>query len=200
MLKNERRHVQRCVILLLALLLGACSQSRYRIGEQVPERQIEAGTALAVLLKELGPPHRMTAAAVGYVLAWEYWGIREDKVGVSLSPLGADLLSADWGGARARGHYLLVSVDKRHRVIDSEYVRFDMDAGGGQGIQALFSVVDVVDVGDLTSPMPQHRWGRFNLETLPVTLNRQSHIDSGERGLEQRGTPAIVGQRSSELP
>ena len=199
MLRNNRQYGLRCWVILLSLLLGACSQSRYRIGEPVQDARFEPGTDLAVLLQELGPPHRMTSAAMGYLLAWESWRIGEDKVGVSLRPLGADLLSIDWGDARASGQFLLVSVDKQHRVIDSEFVSFDMDAGGGQGIQALISAVDVVDVDDLTNPMPQHHWGRFNLEELSVTLNRQSHIDSGYSGLEQRGTPVSVGQRSSEL-
>jgi hypothetical protein len=121
-------------------------------------------------------------------------------LGLSLRPIGIEFLSIDWGDAQTRGEYLLLSFDKSHHLIDSEFIAFDMDAGGGKGIQALLSVVDVVDVDDLTDPMPQHQWGAFALEELPVTLNRNSHMDSGQHGIEQRGTPVNVGQRSTEMP
>jgi hypothetical protein len=96
--------------------------------------------------------------------------------------------------------FLLVSFDREHRLVDSSFVEWDRDAGGGQGIQPLFGVVEVVNVGDLTNNMPQHRWGMFSLERLPVTINADNHLDTGENGLEQRGTPTGVGQRSLEMP
>ena len=134
----------------------------------------------------------------GYVFAYEYWHIVENKVGISLSLAGLDMLSLDWGGARTRGEFLLLSFDREHRLVDSSFVEWDRDAGGGQGIQPLFGVVSVVDVDDLTKHMPQHRWGMFSLKRLPVTLNADSHMDTGQSGLEQRGTPVSVGQRSLE--
>ena len=188
------------VAALAALLLSACSQSQYDLGRQLPAQDFPAGAELATVLDQLGPPHRMSASVSGYEMAWEYWRINEDKLGLSLRPIGIEALSIDWGDAQTRGEYLLLSFDRNHQLVHSEYQKFDRDAGGGQGIQAFVSVVEVVDVGDLTEPMPQHRWGLFGLERLPVTLNRDNHIDSGQHGLEQRGTPSGVGQRSTEMP
>ncbi len=185
-------------LILVLLLLCGCSQSRYYIGQPLGEQHCVAGTELAVVLDQLGPPHRMSASTVGYMMAYEYWRIDEDKLGLSLRAAGADFLSIDWGDAQIRGEYLLLSFDKSHRLIDSELIDFDMDAGGGRGIQALVSVIDVVDVDDLTGPMYQHRWGGFALESLPVTLNRNSNLDGGQRGIEQRGTPGDIGQRATE--
>ncbi len=189
------------VLLLCALLLAAgCSQNRYNIGQTVPEHGYDTGTSLQAVLDELGPPVRMSAASFGYVLAYEYWYISEDKLGISLAPLGIDFIAIDFGEAKTSGEYLLLSFDRQHRLIDSRFDAFDRDAGGGQGIQALASVVDVVDVSDLTKPLPTHRWGGFALEELPVTLNRDQNIDSGQNGLEQRGTPVNIGQRATEMP
>jgi hypothetical protein len=38
------------------------------------------------------------------------------------------------------------------------------------------------------------------LNPLPHTLNAASDIDAGMQGLEQRGTPMAVGQRTLEGP
>jgi hypothetical protein len=201
--------VNACVRLLVllsiygTLLSGCVTRWTYDIGrslapEDVPAvaDQLELGDVLA----RLGPPQRISALPSGYVLAYEYWHIVEDTVGFSLSAAGADLLSVDWGSARTRGEFLILGFNREHQLVDSTFEEWNRDAGGGQGIQPLASVVSVVDVDDLTKSMPQHRWGAFSLEELPVTLNANSHLDSGQNGLEQRGTPANIGQRSLEMP
>lgn len=190
-------------LLCCGFLLSGCTRWTYDLGrnlspQEVPrlEEQLDIGDVLA----RLGPPQRMSALANGYVLAYEYWHIVEDRVGISLSAAGAEFLSIDWGSAHTRGEFLLLSFNREHQLVDSSFEEWDRDAGGGQGIQPLLSVVSVVDVGDLTNPMPQHRWGGFSLEELPVTLNADNHLDSGQSGLEQRGTPVNIGQRSLEMP
>src|SRR5262249_50699717 len=50
---------------------------------------------------------------------------------------------------------------------------------------------------ELTASAPQHHWGMSLLNPLPQTLNAASDIDVGMHGLEQRGTPRAVGQRTS---
>ncbi|MCZ6830698.1 MAG: hypothetical protein O7F73_14150 [Gammaproteobacteria bacterium] len=186
-----------------SILLSGCTRWTYDIGrnlspEEVPA--VEDQLAVGDVLARLGPPLRLSALPGGYVLAYEHWHIVEDKVGLSLSAAGADFLSIDWGSAHTQGEFLLLSFNREHQLVDSTFEEWDRDVGGGKGIQPLLSVVSVVDVGDLTNPMPQHRWGAFSLEELPVTLNADNHLDSGQSGLEQRGTPVNIGQRSLEMP
>jgi hypothetical protein len=190
-------------ILACAVLLPGCTRWTYDIGRNLSPQeapavadQLEIGDVLA----RLGPPLRLSALPGGYVLAYEHWYIVEDRVGLSLSAAGAKFLSLDWGSASTRGEFLLLTFNREHLLISSNFEEWERDAGGGQGIQPLLSVVEVVDVGDLTNPMPQHRWGGFSLEELPVTLNAGNHLDSGQSGLEQRGTPVNIGQRSLEMP
>jgi hypothetical protein len=194
-------------LLLLALLLGAgllsgCTRWTYDIGQDLSAKEVprvDDQLQLADVLDRLGPPHRLSALPNGYVLAYEYWHIVEDKVGFSLNAVGVDFLSVDWGDARTRGKFLLLSFDRDHRLVDSTFEEWARDAGGGQSIQPL-GLLSVVSVDDLTHPMPQHRWGAFSLEKLPVTLNADNHMDSGQNGLEQRGTPVNIGQHSLEMP
>jgi hypothetical protein len=185
------------------MLLAGCSRWTYEIGRELSVEEVPVVAdklELGDVLGRLGPPQRMSAMPGGYMLAYEHWQIVENSVGLSLSAAGADFLSLDWGSARTRGEFLLLSFNREHQLVGSTFEVWDRDAGGGQGIQPLLSVVDVVDVDDLTNPMPQHRWGGFSLEELPVTLNADNHLDSGQSGLEQRGTPTSIGQRSLEMP
>lgn len=189
-------------VMAVYLLVG-CSISTYKIGadkidpKDVPDPN-ETRT-LADALAQLGPPYRLSATPNGYVLAWEHWDIQQDKLGISLRPIGGDFLSINWGNARTRGDFLVLYFDRNHNLVDSGFGHWDSDAGGGQGIQPLFSIVDVVDVDDLIQPMPHHLWGGFMLNELPVTLNTKNHLDTGQNGIQQRGTTANVGQHTLEM-
>ena len=187
----------------LCLLLPACTQYRtYNLGvplEKSEMPQPEQGWTLSQVMDKLGPPIRMSAEANGWVMAWEYWQIDELKVGFGLGFAGIDFLNADWGRANARGDFLLLSFGRDHRLLTSSFEEWDRNAGGGQGVQPLVSAVDVVEVDDLLEELTQHRWGAQSLRRTSVTLNQQNRMDSGQGGLEQRGSTRAVGQHSLEL-
>ena len=188
-------------VLTLALLLSACTQWRYELGTRLsPDLLPEDGPdiTLTQVLAKLGPPLRMSAAGEGYVLAWEFWKIREDTFGLSLGALGADLLSADWGKAHMHGEFLLVTFNRQHQMTGRAFSRWSNNAGGGQAVQPLVGLVSLVDVEDMVDNLPQHKWGSGLLRPLPQAINAQSRPDMGQSGVERRGTPNGVGQRSLE--
>ena len=187
-------------ILLACGLLSACSQWRYDLGIPLAKDiAIPAQyTPLAEALALLGPPLRMSSTDSGFVLAWEHWDIRENKIGFSLGFAGADAMSIDWGRAKVKGEFLLLGFDHEHRLTDSTFTDWDSYAGGGKALQPFVGLVPVVDVDDLLVRMPQHRWGAASLDALPTTLNTDNRPDMGQNGIEQRGTPTTVGQRSLE--
>jgi len=189
-------------VLLAQLALAGCTQWHYNLGTplagiDVPE--LEEGSTLSETLAAFGPPQRVSASDIGYILAWEYWRVSENSLGISLGVVGADFLNLDWGAARARGDFLLAIFDRQHRLTSATKANWDSDAGGGQAVQPLISFIDVAEVGDLVQPMPQHVWGAALLRALPQTLNAGSSPDTGRSGIEQRGTPQTMGQRSLEL-
>ena len=186
--------------LLACCLLSACSQWRYDLGAPVMDVALPAqDTPLAEALELLGPPLLISATDTGFVLAWEHWHIREDSIGFRLGALGADFLSADWGDMRIKGEFLLLTFNKEHLLTSATRSQWDNHGGGGKAIQPLFGFVSVVDVEDLTEAMPQHRWGSSLLQRLPGTLNNNSSLDTGDNGLQQRGTPRAAGQQSLEM-
>ena len=121
--------------LSLAIALSACTQWRYELGSQLSPEMLpeDAGNlSLSEVLARLGPPLRLSAAGEGYVLAWEFWKIREDTIGLSLGAMGADLLSVDWGTSHMHGQFLLVTFNRQHRVTGQAYSRWNSDGGSGR--------------------------------------------------------------------
>ncbi|MEH6571493.1 MAG: hypothetical protein V7709_20590 [Halioglobus sp.] len=184
------------------ILLSACSYYSYDLGERLsriqipdPSEQLDRGE----ILRNLGPPQRISATTSGYVMAWEHWDISETKVGFSLGFAGAEALSVDMGKSRVQGEFLLLGFNDEHQLTDSAFTKWDDSAGGGRAIQPFGGLVSVVDVDDLLEDMPQHEWGAGSLAKLPVTLNTDNRPDMGQNGIEQRGTPTAVGQRALEM-
>lgn len=193
-------HARILCALLACCLLQACSQWRYDLGSPLPAIELPArDTSLHDALALLGPPLRMTSTDTGYVLAWEHWHIRENELGVSLGALGADFLSADWGEMRIKGEFLLLTFNNDHRLTAATRSDWDSSGGGGQAIQPFLSFVSVVDTDDLREPLPQHHWGGAHLQRLPGALNWDSSLDTGQNGLQQRGTPTAIGQQSLQM-
>jgi hypothetical protein len=193
--------MRRLLTLFCCCMLAACSQWNYELGLPLDEQRLPqegSSTPLSLVLEQLGPPQRIAAVADGYFLAWEYWQIREDSLGVSLGPLGVDLFSIDWGAARLSGEFLLLRFDRAHVMTDMSLASWDEQGGNGTALQPSIGIVDMVDVSDLLRPMPQHRWGSMSLRPLPIPLNQGSSPDSGSAGLEQRGTPSGAGQKTME--
>ncbi len=190
-------------ILVPILLLCGCVQLRhYELGLPLTEADSPDpadGVSLSLVMEKLGPPLRLSAAGNGYVMAWEYWYITELKVGFSLGAAGAEFLSVDWGRADSEGDFLVMTFDKQHRLLSSHLEEWDSDAGSGQGVQPFVGVVDVVDVDDLLVALPAHNWGFNSMERLPTTLNRDSRPDTGQNGIEKRGTGRRMGQHTLEL-
>jgi hypothetical protein len=189
--------------LALSALLAGCAQWRhYELGQPIAAAQVpvpEHGWTVSQVMAEFGPPLRMSAEPSGYSMSWEYWEIDEYKVGIGSFITGVDLINIDWGKASAQGDFMLLSFSHDHRLLSASFQEWDRDAGGGQGVQPLFSAVDVVDVDDLLKELSQHRWGAQSLRRTPVTLNQQNRLDSGQAGIEQRGGTRRVGQHSLEL-
>ncbi len=187
-------------ILLGCWLLSACSQWHYDLGVPLEHGTVPAeGSRLTEALEALGPPLRMSATDNGFVLAWEHWHIRENSVGFRLGALGADFMSADWGEMRIKGEFLLLTFDEHHLLTSVTRSKWDNYGGGGKAIQPFFGFVSVVDVDDLTEMMPQHRWGSSLFQRLPGTLNANSNLDTGQSGLQQRGSPKAAGQQALEM-
>jgi hypothetical protein len=192
---------RRALLLLGSLLLCACSHSQYHLGTPLSTLalpQSGPGTMVTDVMSILGPPQRLSADPAGYVFAWEYWRVVENGVGFNLGPLGADFISLDWARVDSHGEFVVATFSSDHQLTSITHSRWSSQVGDGRAMQP-FGIYDVATTGDLLQPLPQHRWGGAMLRRLPEALNRDTDIDSGENGLEQRATPQDIGQRALEM-
>ncbi|MFN2327527.1 MAG: hypothetical protein ABR612_01285 [Chromatocurvus sp.] len=191
----------RSAAILSVLLLVGCTQRFHQLGMPLPSVQAEpvAGTTLQSVMARLGPPHRLTRSVSGWTLGWEHWRISESAFGASLGVLGVDTLTFDWGDARVRGDFLLVSFNTDHVATSVSRATWDNDIGGGASVQPFAGVAPLVNVDDLLLPLPQHGWGGAALMPLPTAINNENRPGMGSNGLEQRGTPRGIGQRTLEM-
>lgn len=194
------RKTSRGAALLAAVLLAGCTQWHYELGPPLTETRLpESGQTLAQVLAELGPPQRLSALNGGFVLAWEYWQVKEQSIGLSLGALGTDLLSLDWGNAHVSGDFLLLTFNREHLLTSSTFSQWNGQTGEGQGIQPLISLVSLTDVNDLVGYLPHNRWGATLLRPIPKAINTHSDPNSGQSGIQRRGTPTGTGQKSLEM-
>ena len=198
---SRRRTALGLACICTLLILQGCTQWRYTLGDPLSRKQTPTTVetpSLGSVLAALGPPMRMSATVDGYVLAWEHWRIKEDTVGLSLGPLGVDFLSIDVGNARMEGEFILATFNSEHELTGAAFSDWDSEAGRGQALQPFFGV-SVVDVDDLVSRLPHHRWGAASLDRLPEALNAHNRPDTGQAGIQQRGTPTGIGQQTLEM-
>lgn len=194
--------IKPALALCLALLLPGCTQWHYELGTPLASSDTEwaEGTPVHDLLLRLGPPQRISSTPQGYVMAWEYWRVRENSLGISLGAVGADVLSIDLGEALVSGQYLVATFDRDHRLAAAGYSAWSGSRGRGRAIQPpTFGAADLTNVDDLVEPLPTHHWGAALLDPLPESLNQANAPGRGDTGLEQRGTPTGTGQRALEM-
>ncbi len=189
-------------MLLGCAVLAGCTHWQYNLGLPLHEDAIDSepgALSLGRVLTILGPPQRLSAIPGGYVMAWEHWQVSEKSIGISLGALGVEGLSLDWGQAQVDAEFLLLTMNSNHKLVSHTFSKWSGDAGGGSAVQPFVGLVSVVDVEDLVKRMPHHNWGGDILKPLPRAINSASAPDLGHSGIEQRGTPTGVGQRSLEM-
>jgi hypothetical protein len=184
------------VVLLPCILILISSCTRIHISNDqginaARTHLIHNNTTYADVLVALGPPAKVTALPSGFAFLYESTQVLQRGLALSV-------------------YFIQVSVTKGDRVLDSYVVVFD-ERGLVVSHEKLTKSVPLsmtfavtIPTGgpprELTVSAPQHRWGMSLLNPLPRTLNAANDIDIGMHGLEQRGTPRAVGQRTLAGP
>jgi hypothetical protein len=180
--------------LLLMLCISSCTRIRVSVDKEIDTARthtIQQNTHYSGVLAALGPPAKLTALPVGFAFLYE--STHAVQRGISLFFMHPALGLGITKGDRRLDTYVVV-FNERGLVV-----------GHGKSTKSVPLSVTVAlsiptggKLRDLTAPDPQHRWGMRMLTPLPKTLNAANDIDAGLHGLEQRGTPIAVGQRTLE--
>jgi hypothetical protein len=176
------------------ILFSSCTRIHISNDKEIDTARthlIQPNTTYADVLGALGPPAKVTALPSGFAFLYESTQVLQRGIALSV-------------------YFIRVSVTKGDRVLDSYVVVFD-ERGWVIGHEKLTKSVPLsmtfavtIPTGgpprDLVAAAPQHHWGMSLLSPLPQTLNTANDIDVGMHGLEQRGTPRAVGQRTLASP
>ena len=148
----------------------------------------------------LGPPHKLSRTDHGMTFLYEEVDLLERQLGLNLGAGEIVLLKAVAAREYAERRTLLLTFDAQGRKQSLNYHEWSDIAAQGAALQFVFIVASVADEGDLNDSPSSHRWGFGLLEAdLPRALNRRTSLESGESGVELKGTPTNIGQHALEL-
>ena len=197
------------LVLALGFGLGGCTVLYQTIDAPTgwtSDHFEEGKTRYGQVLDALGPPAKVSRTASGFSFLYEYLYVRERQFGISYNEegLGFGLQWLEWiqlayGKAWADRESLVLTFDKAGVLRTERFAAWREDLGTGTSVQLAVEAGSVVDTSSVTEDTNTNRWGMMMLRPLPRTLNESQNIDSGQHGLEQRGAPHVVGQRSLEI-
>jgi hypothetical protein len=184
------------------LALTGCSSFKLETTKprSLSSRDFEAGQAtVAAVVHELGPPHQASALADGFVFLYDYSGISEFQLGLSVDrpPLTYFKFIKAWNHLNQDVRVMIFDEDGVLRSVNRAQWRESM--GGGSAIQFLFTVVSLSDSSKFLHRADAHDWGQRLLQPLPVALNSANSLHNGENGLQQRMTIEYAGQQTLEM-
>lgn len=202
-MKRSLLNLSFVVLLVLVALAGSgCTMLGKRIGEpiNIDQAELQEGvTTVVKIIALLGPPTHMSALPEGMVMVYEYVDANEQQLGINLDFIGLNWFKFSFGSAEAKREGLLLIFDNDGLLRAQDFQKWTEKVGTGLGFQLFFVAMPTVDTRYLNVKPEQLRWGRAALEPLPVTLNTAQSLVSGASGIEMRGTPDSVGQRTLEM-
>jgi hypothetical protein len=193
-------------IALCSWLVVGCTNLQLEIGDPIDEAAVHGFTAgetdRAQVLAVLGAPLAVAAHESGSALLYEHIVVDELQLGLSLDSLGRALgvsqlgwLKASLGDSDSRRRAALLVFDADAVLVSKTVGEWTEDFGTGGSVQVFVSVAQVVDSGELRTPVRGLGWGRELLDEPLVVLNGSNLPDTsligisggfGQYTLEQR--------------
>jgi len=191
------------LLLFAAVSVGSgCTVLNRQVGEPIPADlpDLRDGvTTTSQVIRMLGPPARMSPVPGGVVMLYEYIDATEKQFGINLEFIGLDWFKVATGRGTAEQQALLLLFDDAGVLRSRDYQAWSENVGRGFGFQLFFVAMPTVDTKHLWEAPEQFTWGRRSLDPLAAMLNVHQSVNSGTHGIEMRGTPDSVGQRTLEM-
>lgn len=194
--------ISRCWIVLCVSLAG-CARLEHDIGTSLDLAVLEhvgAGAHYAEILRELGPPTKMSALPNGMVFVYEHTKLTERQYGLILPGEIGKWIKAVYASADADIETLVFVFDAQGRLHNADAEVWSTDAGAGMSLTLFFSTGSFTDTERYeSSPARSLDWG-YALTTPPlVSLNGRQNLETGQNGIRLTTSPSAVGQHSLEL-
>jgi hypothetical protein len=191
------------IITASAAMISGCTLSRKKVcpGLAFPREPYRRGiTHRDEVLDELGPPLKITVLPGGYAFMYEALDTQELQLGFSLPVPVISWFKFVFAQADYDHKIMIYQFSSRHILIASSDEDTHFDLGNSMAVQPVFSVQLLFDTSEVENEVVDFvQWPAFCLLPLPQTLNRQTSLNGGVAGFEQRGTAPTVGQRALEM-
>jgi len=185
-----------------AVVLTGCSSIHKEVGRPLPENPrplVEGVTRAETVVHDWGPPHVVSSLPDGFAFLYEYSRDREFQFGLSMKFIRMPYFKVIKADSNLSEDARLLTFDGNGVLRAQGSDAWKEKLSGGEALQLITSVLSLTDTtafGRLPDPLV---WGRENLERPPVTLNAAQDLHRGSNGLQQRISPAYVGQGTLEM-
>ena len=190
-------------MLAASLVLCGCTLSRKTISPNLafPREPYKKGvTHRDEVLSELGPPLKMTVLPEGYAFIYEGLDTQELQLGFSLPLPVISWFKFVVAQADFDHQVMVYQFNHKNVLVASAGDDTHFDLGNTMAVQPIFTVQMLFDTSEVENEIVDFvQWPAFCLLPLPQTLNRQTSLNGGVAGIEQRGTAPQVGQRTLEM-
>jgi hypothetical protein len=193
--------ISAALLVLAAAASAGCTTIGKRYGEPIPATLPglqDGASSVHEVVDTLGPPSRMSALPGGMVMLYEFIDATENQFGINLELIGLNWFKFAFGRGEADRQALMMVFDDAGILQARRYRTWTESVGRGLGFQLFFVAMPTVDTRHLWGAPEQFAWGQKSLDPLTVTLNAGQSVTSGTHGIEMRGTPDSVGQRTLE--
>jgi hypothetical protein len=154
---------------------------------------------MSAVLRELGPPHAVSALPDGCVFLYEHSKVDELQFGISLDSIDAPYLKLITANSKLSETAHLLTFDDDGVLRANHLKSWEEKLSGGQALQFVTSVSSLTDITTFQQIPEPLVWGRGRLQPMPVTLNAGQDLGTGEHGVEQRLSPRYAGQATLEM-
>jgi hypothetical protein len=184
------------------LFLSGCSIFHTEIGKPLKKPAVplvQGKTSVRAVVKELGPPHLVSALSNGFVFLYEYHQIREFQWGVSLKALKLPYFKIVKADSRLSESVRILTFDDRGILRAEGSAVWNEKLSAGAALQWIVSAISLTDTTPFLQSSGSISWGRRLLEPLPKVLNSRQNLTDGSHGVEIISSPDFVGQSTLEM-
>ena len=192
------------LLVLLVPAIGACSFISKEIGGEFTSSAValfqgNSEPHVDDILAALGPPQAISALPHGYVFIYQHFEIMERQLGINSDENFLRWFKLALADAEYEVDTLLIHLDRNDRTLGFGLATTREDLGEAGSLMFALNFLSMIDTQELDRDVwGASHWGMFLLQPPQIALNYQSSMDTGRDGLELRGTPKNVGQRTLE--
>lgn len=188
---------------MAVVVLCGCSSFRTDWGPPIggqADTFTEGTTRMQTVIHEMGPPTQISALPQGCVFLYEHSVIGEFQFGLSVDYSLLRYLKF----VRAWNHLdqsvVVLTFDDRGVLVGKGHKKWREQLGGGGAAQLLFASISLTDLSLRRQRSDLLRWGRSDLQALPIMLNSAQSLRTGENGVHQQHVaPKFAGQHTLEM-